>query len=120
MSTGKQEWKYSRRIFLRGVLAATFVCGGLPTSLAHADQLDDLRTSGKVGEAFDGFARARDASVQGFVDNVNEKRRQIYSQRANSENISVGQVGRVYAAQIFKKAPGGTWILGENGKWTQK
>lgn len=120
MRTGKQEGKYSRRMILSGVMAAVVIYGGLYASLAHADQLDDLRASGAVGEAFDGFARARDASVQGFVNGVNEKRQQIYQKRAKSENVSVDQVGRVYAAQILKKATKGTWFLGENGKWTQK
>ncbi|MCF8467692.1 MAG: YdbL family protein [Sneathiella sp.] len=120
MRTRKREQKFSRRMILSGLFAAAVIFGGLTASPARADQLNDLRASGAVGEAFDGFARARDASAKGFVDGVNEKRRQIYVKRAKSENVSVDQVGRVYAAQILQKAPKGTWFLGEDGKWTQK
>ena len=121
MHTEKRErTTYSRRMLLGGVLAIAFLGISAATSPVLADQLDNLRASGAVGEAYDGFARARDSSAQGFVKSVNEQRRQIYVKRAKSEGVSVEQVGRVYAAQILQKAPKGTWFLGENGKWTQK
>ncbi len=122
MPTGKINGQLNRRTFLRGALLSAVIVSGLPlfSGAAWADQLDDLRASGAVGEAFDGFARARDSSAKAFVDNLNEQRRAIYVKRAKDQNVSVDQVGRVYAAQILSKAPKGTWILGENGNWTQK
>jgi len=122
MPTGKINGQLNRRTFLRGALLSAVMVSGLPlfSGTAWADQLDDLRASGAVGEAFDGFARARDGSAQAFVNNLNEQRRAIYVKRAKDQNVSVDQVGRVYAAQILSKAPKGTWILGENGSWTQK
>ncbi|WP_051548246.1 YdbL family protein [Sneathiella glossodoripedis] len=89
-------------------------------SPALADDLDQLRSAGTVGEAFDGYARARSDSAKDFVATVNAKRREIYAKRAQKEGVSVEQVGRVYAAEIIKKAPDGTWVLSESGKWTQK
>ncbi|MBO0333870.1 YdbL family protein [Sneathiella sp. CAU 1612] len=111
-----------RKLFRKALLSCAIIasmplCAALP---AWADQLDDLRASGAVGEAFDGFARARDGSAQGFVDNLNEQRRVIYVKRAKTENVGVEQVGRVYAVEILKKAPAGTWFLSESGQWTQK
>ncbi|WP_340150585.1 YdbL family protein [uncultured Sneathiella sp.] len=122
MPTGKINGQLNRRTFLRGALLSAVIVSGLPlfSGAAWADQLDDLRASGAVGEAFDGFARARGSSAKAFVDNLNEQRRAIYVKRAKDQNVSVDQVGRVYAAQILSKAPKGTWILGENGNWTQK
>ena len=111
-----------RRVFHKALLALT-VMACLPVFVvtpAWADQRDDLRRSGAVGEAFDGFVRARDGSAQGFVATLNEQRRAIYVKRAKTENVTVEQVGRVYAVEIFKKAPAGTWFLNENGQWTQK
>ena len=115
MPIGEHKGQLNRRTFLLGAFLSFAIVSGLPlfSGTAWADQLDDLRASGAVGEAFDGFAQA-------FVDNLNEQRREIYVKRAKSQNVSVDQVGRVYAAQILSKAPKGTWILGENGKWTQK
>lgn len=89
-------------------------------SAAQAQSLDDLRASGKVGEAFDGYARARDGSVQGTVQQINAKRRDIYQQRASQQGVSTDQVAKVYAKQILSKAPAGTWFLQPNGSWVQK
>ncbi|MEX0583933.1 MAG: YdbL family protein [Sneathiella sp.] len=122
MPTGENKGQLNRRSILQGVLLSAVIVVGLPffSGAAWADQLDDLRASGAIGEAFDGFVRARDNSAQAFVDNLNEQRRAIYAKRAEAQKVSLDQVGRVYAAQILNKAPKGTWFLGENGKWTQK
>ncbi len=111
----------SRRKFAGRLFAAILLGGMLGLSApANAQSLNSLKASGKVGEAYDGYARARDGSVQGTVNTVNAKRRAIYNKRAGEQGISAEQVGRVYAAQIIAKAPGGTWILMENGSWRQK
>ena len=123
MPNGKYNQNLNRRTILRGMFFSLAVVSSLPllsATPARADQLDDLRASGAVGEGFDGFARARDGSASAFVKNLNDQRRAIYVKRAKSEGVSVDQVGRVYAEQIIRKAPKGTWLLGENGQWTQK
>lgn len=109
-----------RRTFIAS--AAAFVVGMslLMISPAMADELDDLRVSGAVGEAFDGYARARADPAKDFVISVNDQRKSIYVKRAKKEGVSLDQVGRVYAAQIIQKAPAGTWLLAEDGKWSQK
>ena len=80
--------------------------------------------AGTVGERFDGYAAVRDsgapADIRNLVAEINAKRTQVYEGRAASEGVSVGQVGRVYAKQIFAAAPGGTWFLLESGEWVQK
>lgn len=89
---------------------------------ASAQSLNNLRASGAVGERFDGFlqARSKDGKARSVVKDVNAKRRKIYSRRAAEQGVSADQVGRVYAQQIFKKAPSGTYFLQANGKWMQK
>jgi len=111
----------SRRRFIGRTIAALALCGvfGL-TAPAKAQSLNELRASGKVGEGYDGYARARDGSVQGTVSAVNAKRRAIYSKRAGEQGISPAQVGRVYASQIIAKSPKGTWILTQAGNWQRK
>ena len=89
-------------------------------SPATAQSLDALRASGAVGERFDGYVQARDGSAQGFVDQVNAKRREIYQQRAAAQGVPADQVGRVYAQQILSEAPKGTWFLDPSGNWMQK
>ncbi len=114
-----------RRNFARAmVLAATVLVLGLvlgssaPPVLAQS--LDDLRASGAVGERYDGYAEALQSGAAGVVQQVNAKRRQIYQQAADKEGASVDQIGRIYARQIFAKAPPGTKFLQENGSWVTK
>ncbi len=114
-----------RRTFFRltFLAVATLVLGlglGLSGPPALAQSLDQLRASGAVGERFDGYAQALQSSAAGTVDQVNAKRRQIYAERAAAEGVSADQIGRVYAQQIFSKAPRGTRFLQENGAWITK
>ncbi len=110
-----------RRNFGRAtVLAATILLLGLSAPPVLAQSLDQLRASGAVGERYDGYAEALQSSAAGVVEQVNAKRRQIYQQTADKEGASVDQIGRVYARQIFAKAPPGTKFLQENGSWIAK
>ena len=109
-----------RRTFLMlaAALALTVAMGGSP---AMAQSLDALRSSGAVGERFDGLVVARDggAATAKFVEGVNAQRLNIYRERAAAQGVSLEQVGRVYAQHIRKSAPRGTWFLQDNGNWTQ-
>ena len=110
-----------RRNFARAmVLAATILVLGLSAPPALAQSLDQLRASGAVGERYDGYAQALQSGAAGVVQQVNAKRRQIYQQTADKEGTSVDQIGRIYARQIFAKAPPGTKFLQENGSWVTK
>ncbi len=110
-----------RRTFFRlTFLAVATLVLGLSGPPALAQSLDQLRASGAVGERFDGYAQALKSSAAGTVKKVNAKRRQIYAERAAAEGVSAGQIGRVYAKQIFAKAPRGTKFLQQNGAWITK
>ena len=110
-----------RRNFARAmVLAATILVLGLSGPPVLAQSLDQLRASGAVGERYDGYAQALQSGAAGVVQQVNAKRRQIYQQTADKEGASIDQIGRIYARQIFAKAPPGTKFLQENGSWIAK
>lgn len=110
-----------RRTFFRlTFLAVATLVLGLSGPPALAQSLDQLRASGAVGERFDGYAQALKSSAAGTVKKVNAKRRQIYAERAAAEGVSADQIGRVYAKQIFAKAPRGTKFLQQNGAWITK
>ncbi len=105
------------------VLASLVVIVGLTPAPALAQSLDQLRTSGVVGERFDGYAEARGGAsgqVRALVNRVNAKRRRLYQQRAAGQRVSAGQVGRVFAQQIMQRAPRGTPFLTASGRWTRK
>jgi len=85
--------------------------------------LDAPRAAGTVGERYDGFAVVHGsaaADVAALVDSVNTERRQIYAQRAETQHAPASEIGKVYAAEILKHAPVGTWFLSESGQWSQK
>jgi uncharacterized protein YdbL (DUF1318 family) len=107
----------------RAILALPLVLFAAAAA-AQSRVLDAPRASGAVGERYDGFAVVRDqsqaASLGPLVDRVNAERRQIYQQRAAAERAPADQIGRVYAAEIFKSAPPGTWFLQESGQWVRK
>ena len=86
---------------------------------AWSDNLEQLRASGMIGENASGFVVARDPSVQGEVDAINAKRKAIYQEKATAQGVSPEQVGKVYASEIIKKVPAGTWIQ-LNGQWVKK
>ncbi len=110
-----------RRTFFRlTLLAVATLVLGLSGPPALAQSLDQLRASGAVGERFDGYAQALKSGAAGTVDTVNAKRRRIYADRAAAEGVSADQIGRVYAKQIFAKAPPGTRFLQDNGAWITK
>ncbi len=102
------------------ILAAVALLLGLSAPPVLAQSLDQLRASGAVGERYDGYAQALQSSAASVVKQVNAKRKQIYTQRASQEGATADQIGRVYAPQIFAKAPRGTRFLQANGSWITK
>jgi uncharacterized protein len=93
-------------------------------ALAQNRVLDAPRAAGTVGERYDGYAVVRDSSqaatLTPLVNQVNAERRKVYTDRAAAEKVSADQIGRVYATEILKSAPSGTWFLQENGQWVRK
>ncbi len=105
-------------VLIAFVLAALFV-----TAPAHAQTLDQLRASGAIGERWDGYLVVRDpnaAGAQATANKVNAERKGIYANDAAKQGIPVAQIGQIYADKIRKQVPGGTWLLQQNGQWTQK
>lgn len=105
--------------FLRSIMmtAVLLLAGG---TIAWAGSLQDLRASGALGESSSGYAVARNPSAAAEVAAVNKKRKAVYAKKASAQGVSVEQVGKVYAAEILKKLPAGTWIQNQQGQWTQK
>lgn len=111
----------------RRLLALSLVlplAAGAASAWAQSRALDGPRASGAVGERYDGFAVVRDtaqaATLGPVVNQVNNERRAVYAQRAAADKAPMDQVGRIYAAEIFKAAPAGTWFLQESGQWVRK
>jgi len=110
---------------MRRLLVLVAVVLMLPVAaLAQGRPLDAPRAAGQVGERFDGFAVVRDANapadVRALVDQANAERRTLYQQRAAGNGTTPDAVGKIYAQEILKAAPAGTWFLQESGQWVKK
>ena len=106
-----------------GVLSVAGLALGRRAYGQSAKLLDAPRIAGLVGERYDGYAVARgqvSGDLAALIDKVNAERRAVYEKRAAADKAPVEAVGRIYAQQIMKSAPVGTWFLSENGQWTQK
>ena len=93
------------------------------SSEAFAGVLDAPRAAGTVGERYDGLAVARPGATteeKALVSSTNAERRKVYDKRATAEKVPASEVGKVYAQEILRNAPKGTWFQTENGSWTQK
>ena len=116
----------TRRRLLRSLCAVTLALAFLGYPImgwAESRLLDAPRAAGTVGERFDGYAVARGSvtsDVAALVAQVNSERRAVYAARAASENVPIEAIGKIYAAEIMKSAPAGTWFLSEYGLWAQK
>jgi uncharacterized protein YdbL (DUF1318 family) len=105
------------------LLLATLHCPLSARAQSSARLLDAPRAAGTVGERYDGYAVVRGAApadIASLVEKVNAERRALYAQRAKSEGVPVEAIGKIYAGEIVKSAPAGTWFLAENGQWKQK
>jgi len=100
------------------VLAMMTAMGGP----VRAASLDELRASGAIGERFDGYVvvRSNVSGAAAIAAKVNAERRRIYEQRAAQQKIPPAQVGQVYAAQIVRNAPAGTYFQAPDGSWKRK
>ena len=106
------------QLLMAFVLVAGLGLAAAPT--AQAQDLNQLRAQGLVGERYDGLALALDPGTKSVVDQVNQKRLKIYKSQAQQQNISVEAVGSVFAEKIMAKAPKGTKFQQSNGAWVTK
>jgi len=118
---------------LFSILTAAALCltaaGGIAAldaapAYAQAKPLDAPRSSGIVGERYDGYAIVRDAKapadIRKLVENANAERRKVYTEQAAAKGAPAEEVGKVYAGQIMSAAPSGWWFQGADGAWVQK
>ena len=105
------------------LLALIFVTIGAP-AISFAKPLDAPRANGTIGERYDGYVVLRNPnapqSIKNLVAQTNAQRRALYEQRAKQEKVPVEAIGKIYAQQIIRSAPKGTYFLEANGKWTRR
>jgi hypothetical protein len=88
-----------------------------------ADQLDDAKAQGLVGEKANGYlglvVSDAPAAVKQLVDSINSKRKQKYQEVANARNIALSQVEAIAGKKAIEKTLPGHYIE-VNGRWVKK
>lgn len=108
--------------FLLGVLAAAVI--GLGAAPAGASPLDDAKSSGQLGEQWNGYlgvvkSNASDA-IKALAAEINTKRRAHYANIAAKEGTKVDAVAAIAGAKLVESAPSGQYVrTSADADWTR-
>ncbi len=124
-----------KTILLRLCLLVGLLSGGVASSQAAEDlgavkarlaqrlgSLDQLKSSGAIGETNRGLVDLRAASPTAgdLVAAENRDRGMVYAAIAQQTGSTVDTVGRARAKQIAAASAPGVWVQRESGEWYQK
>lgn len=112
--------------FVLGIAAVTALAEDLGSVKNRMNQrlaqLDQLKSSGAVGENNRGFVEVRggggDAAT--VVSAENADREVVYAAIAKQTGSNSDQVGRARARQIATASARGVWLQKEDGSWYKK
>ena len=113
-----------RAVLISALLVIGFAIAA-PSASAGDPQIDAAKAQGLVGETIDGYlgltdAVTRDASLKRKVNEINARRRALFTQLAEDSGTTVEQVARVTGEKQLANAAPGQMIMGEDGVWTEK
>lgn len=90
---------------------------------ASADELDDAKAAGLVGETWRGYlapVNAATPAVSALVERINTARRARYAEIAEDTGGTVEEVGLLTAQRVIERAAPGAYILDQSNTWRQK
>lgn len=124
-----------KTILLRLCLLVGLLSGGVASAQAAEDlgavkarlaqrlgSLDQLKSSGAIGETNRGLVDLRAASPTAgdLVAAENRDRGMVYAAIAQQTGSTVDTVGRARAKQIAAASAPGVWVQRESGEWYKK
>lgn len=108
---------------IRTLFMATAVAFVAP-ALAQVDPtVEAARDRGEVGEQADGYLglRSGGADLKAHVDQINVKRRAIYTDLAAKRGVTVADVGAATACELFgSRVEPGQYYRTDGGEWRQR
>ncbi len=111
-------------MLLGGFLLAAAVA--IPARAQASDPIvAQARAAGQVGEQADGYlgyvpGASASSDVRGHVDQINIRRRALYTSRASERSVSVNEMAAAVACEIFQgRIAVGEHYRDENGQWRQ-
>ena len=95
----------------------------VPSGGVLADQLDDAKKAGGVGERPDGYLGVvgnASPQVTALVQDINGKRRKQYQAIANKRGTSIAAVAALAGAKLVENAAPGEYVMTSSGNWVRK
>lgn len=123
-----------KKLFVAGLLASALLASGALTlhtyggSIAQAQSdaksiVDAAKNRGEIGEQIDGYlgvVSSASPAVRAAMDEINIGRKAVYTRLAREQNVRVEVVARLTGEKQIAKATTGQYVLGDDGRWTQK
>jgi hypothetical protein len=115
---------------LAPMLLGAFLLAAALAMPAHAQATDPVvaqaRATGQVGEQADGYlgypnGAQASAEIRSHVDQINIRRRALYTSRASQRSVSVNEMAAAVACEIFQgRIAVGERYRDESGQWRQR
>jgi uncharacterized protein YdbL (DUF1318 family) len=106
------------------LVSVLIVALGMVSIPASADDLDDAKARGVVGEQLDGYLGLVDSgapsSVKELVAKINAKRLEKYRGIAEKRGASTEAVAALAGAKLIERSGPGAYVQGADGKWVRK
>jgi uncharacterized protein YdbL (DUF1318 family) len=100
------------------------LASGATTGARADDALDQYRANGTIAESYTGYlvvtSADAPAAAKTLAQQVNSKRKSVYEKRAKEQGVSAAEVGKIYSAEIFQKAPNGTYFQKPDKSFVRK
>ena len=110
----------NRRMAL-GFAAAALMLGAAGTAMAQRDPAyAAARAAGQVGEKTDGylgFPSTPDSSLRSMVEDLNIKRRAVYSEKAQAAGATVEEYAFTSGCRLISQTAPGEKYEGPSGGW---
>ncbi len=109
------------RFVLAGTAAALALGGFAPAAMAQRDPAyDAARAGGQVGEKMDGYlgvVGGGTPSLRAMVDDLNIKRRAVYSQKAQAQRATVEEYAFTSGCLLISQTKPGEKYQAPDGSW---
>ena len=118
--------KLMTAIFVAGIAFGGVAASQMfaPAAMAQAGAakqiVDNAKAQGTVGETIDGYLAVvggASAEVQAAVNEINIRRKSVYTQLARDKNTSPDAVAAVSGEKLVAKAKSGSKVKLSDGQW---
>ncbi len=113
---------------IRTCLAILLIAGIIAVNAGHASagdpEIEAAQQQGVVGERIDGYlgivSGNVDPALMRKVNEINNKRRALFDQKAQETGTATAQVARISGEKQVERAAKGEYVMRDDGAWTRK